>query len=196
MKIILWAFLFGLSQCGYNWGHQTRKLPGGHRSVYVEMFENQTSEVGLESNFTQALMNELERSGFAIVTSKDQAELILQGNVLNAQVIGGYADPSNFYEKNYTTTDPSQKSKIYTASFFYSYTVTLSANLKAIRSRDKQVIWQTNVNGSKDFQSSRLKRQGVRSSNVLYNQARKKETIKLVTKEMMSDAFDRLTENF
>lgn len=196
MKLILISLLFGLCQCGYNWGHHTRELPGGHKTVYVEMFDNQTKEVGLEAQLTHSLIQELERSGFALVTSKHNAEIIIQGSVLSAAVIGSGSSP-NFVAKNFSSATPSERTSTnYTASFFTSYSVTIVANLKAVRSRDEQTIWQTSVRGLKSFQGARLKKQGVRSSNVLYNQARKKQTIKLIAREMMSDAFDRLTENF
>ncbi len=158
------------------------------------MFENNTQELGLESHFSQALIQELERSGFAIVTSREMAELVVKGSIVAASVVGSGSDPT-FRAKDFS--DPTEKTTTnFSASFFPTYTFTATANVKAIRSRDKQLVWQTNVSGSQTYQSARLKRQGVRSSNVLYNQARKKETIKLVAKQMMSDAFDRMTENF
>lgn len=184
------AFL-GLSHCGYNWGRSTRELPGGHKTVYVELFENQSRHLGLETVFAQSLTRELERSGFAHVASKDSAELIIQGNVVTVDFKGRGSDP-NFKSKDFSNGT----STTYSASFFTDYRMTISVNLRVIRSRDKQLIWQTNVRGQRAFQSARLKRQGIRSSNVLYNEARKKQTIRLIAQEMMSDAFDRMTENF
>jgi len=196
MKLILLSLLLSLCQCGYNWGHQTRELPGGHKTVYVEMFENQTSEVGLEAQFTNALIQELERSKFALVTSKYMAEVVISGSILSATVVGSGSDV-NFVAKDFSSATPTQRtSTAYTASYFSTYGMSVVTNLKVTRSRDKQLIWQSSVTGRKSFQAALLKKQGVRSSNVLYNQARKKQTIKLIAKEMMSDAFDRLTENF
>lgn len=197
MRVFVILPLLLLSHCGYNWGHQTRSLPGDHTTVYVELFKNPTKEIGLEAQFSQALIHELERSGFASVSSKDAAEIIIKGDILSATVTGQGADSSNFITKDYSSADLTKRSsETYTASYFTAYVVQVAVNLRAIRSRDKQMIWQTTLSGSKGFQASRLKRQGLRSSNVLYNEARKKQTIKLVAKEMMSDAFDRLTENF
>ena len=196
MRVILILFLFSLSHCGYNWGHETRELPGGHKTVYVEMFKNQTKELGLESQFQKALANELQRSGFAIVTNRNQAEVIIKGDVLAASVMGT-ASESSFKSRDFSNSDPTLRTtRNFQAPFFITYNLKMMANVRAIRSRDKQLIWQSTLSGSQTFQSARLRAEGLRSSNVLYNEARKKETIKLVAKEMMSDAFDRLTENF
>lgn len=196
MRIVSVFLLFGLCQCGYNWGHGSRELPGGHKTVYIELFQNPTQELGLELQFAKALTQELERSGFALVSKKDVAELIIQGDVINAEVRGGLSNPK-FEAKDYSGNSAATRSSIeYSASYFTSSSIRISVNLRAIRSRDKQLIWQTTVSGADSFQSARLKLQGIRSSNVLYNEARKKETIKLIAERMMSDAFDRMTENF
>ncbi len=196
MRIILWLTLLSLCHCGYNWGHQTRELPGGHKTVYVELFKNPTKELGLELYFAKAITQELERSGFAIVTDESIAELVIKGDILSADVVGAASSP-NFNSIDYSGTTPATRENIpYSASFWTSYTVNLAVNLRAVRSRDKHLVWQSTISDSDSFQSSRLRRQGLRSSNVLYNEARKKQTIKLLAKEMMTDAFDRLTENF
>ncbi len=197
MKWFFLVSLLSLCQCGYNWGHQTRELPGGHKTVYVEMFENTTQQVGVEIQMVRALTQELLRSGFVIVTTKDSAEVIIKGQVLSVEVIGGGSDPTSFVAKDFSPAAKAERTAVdYSASFFSIYTVRISANLRAIRSRDKHLIWQTNVSGFNTFESARLKRQGERSSNVLYNEARKKQTIKLIAIDMMSNAYDRLTENF
>ncbi len=196
MRILSLLVLLGLSHCGYNWGHQTRDLPGGHKTVYVELFDNPTKELGLEADFAHALTQELERSGFAIVTNRDSAELIIKGDILSVDIVGKGSDP-NFVSKDFSgNTIATRTATPYSASFFTAYSINIAVNLRAVRSRDKQLVWQSTFSGSEAFQSARLKRQGVRSSNVLYNEARKKQTIKLIAQQMMSDAFDRLTENF
>jgi hypothetical protein len=198
MKTFILGFiaLLSLCQCGYNWGHSTRQLPDGYKTVFIEMFQNQSQLVGLEAQFSRALTQLFQRSGFAVVENKEAAELIIQGDIFNAEVVGGASIPS-FVAKNYSSPDVTQRTSTrYQAPFFSSYTVRVSVNIKAIRSRDKQLIWQTTQTGAETFQGSRLKRQGLRSSNVLYNQARKKETVKTIARDMMNDVFDRLTENF
>lgn len=196
MRLLLPLFFLGLSHCAYKWGNTDRSLPGGHKTVFVEIFENQTQEPGIEHNFTQALVRELERSGFAVVTTKGQAELVLIGSIISLSHDGGGSDRT-FESKDYSNPDPAQRtSKKYAATYFVNYNLTVVTNLQAVRSRDKQMIWQTALHGADSYRGALLFRQGIRNSNVLYNQSRKKQTIKLIAEDMMSEAFDRLTENF
>lgn len=191
MKFVYCLLLLSLCQCGYNWGHGKRTLPGGHKTVFVEIFENNTKEVGAEFAFTNALSKELERSGFVIVTTKNQAEVIIQGTILEVLNVDSASQP-DFFAVDYQN----MSAQGYSASFFTNYSMVVASNLKAVRSRDEQVIWQTNLRGQKDYRGSLLKKQGIRSSNVLYNQSRRKQTMALIAEDMMREAFDRLTENF
>ncbi len=196
MKVALMLILLFLAQCGYNWGHSNRSLPGGHKTVFVEMFNNQTQTAGIEAFFTDALKMELERSGFVIVTTKEKAELILEGDIIIVDN-KGISTINSFQAKDFSNADPIQRTSTkFQASMFNGYSVQVVTNLKAIRTRDDQSIWQTSLKGQQNYLGARLLKQGVRSSNVLYNHSRKKQTIKLIAKDMMNEAFDRLTENF
>lgn len=200
MKLFKALVFLCLCQCGYNWGQGDRTLPGGHKTVYVEMFDNNSAEVGAESSFTQALTQALERSGFAIVSTKDSAELVLKGTIIDVMSIDSLPANPNFYQNSYTTDAAgnvtSSSAQRYRAHYFTVYNVRVSANLQAIRTRDKQMIWQTSLTSEKSYRGSVLKKQGIRSSNVLYNQSQRKQTMDLIAKDMMQEAFDRLTENF
>ena len=155
------------------------------------MFENQSQEVGAETYFTQALINELQRSGFIIVTDKSSAEVVINGTILGVLNTGA-GSFSTFYKTDHIA----KKSAPYSASMFTEYLLTVSANIRANRTRDDKMIWQTFLRNQKNYRGPRLKKDGLRSSNPLYNQSTKKQTIKLIANEMMSEAFDRLTENF
>lgn len=200
MKLFKGLAFLCLCQCGYNWGQGNRHLPGGHKTVYVEMFDNNSSEVGAEASFTQALTQSLERSGFAIVSTKDSAELHIKGTILDVLSLDSLPANRNFYKNNYVTDAQgnvtSTSADVYTAHYFTVYNMRVSANLQAVRTRDKQMIWQTSLSGEKSYRGSVLKKDGIRSSNVLYNQSQRKQTMELIAKDMMQEAFDRLTENF
>jgi hypothetical protein len=196
MRAFLLIFFIFLTHCGYNWGYQNRSLPGGHKTVFVEMFKNQTQTPGIEAYFTDALNRELERSGFVTVTTKDKAELILEGEIIIVNN-RGTATINSFLAKDFSNPDPDLRTtRKFPASMFTGYNVQVVTNVKAVRARDDRSIWQTSLNGQQNYRGALLLKQGVRSSNVLYNHSRKKQTIKLVAKDMMNEAFDRLTENF
>lgn len=191
MKLLVFSLLLGFSACSYKLGHEDRSIPGGHKTVFVNMFENQSQEVGAEAFFTNALINELQRSGFILVTEKDSAEVVIDGLILNVQNSGSVSIPT-FYEVDHLNN----QAKSFRASMFTEYLLSVSANLKVKRTRDSKVIWQTYLKSQKGYRGPLLKKDGLRSSNPLYNQSTKTQTMKLLAKEMMEEAFDRLTENF
>ena len=136
-------------------------------------------------------MIELQRSGFAVVTSKDAAELIIEGTLLNV-----YSNDSAPIQQFYSADHVAGTSRRYEATLFRQFDLNVLMNIQAIRARDQKVIWQTSLSGTKTYRGSELTKQGVRSSNVLYNQSRRAQTIKLIAQEMMQEAFDRFTETF
>lgn len=185
MRLIMLGLLLINSACVYNWGHGDRALPDGYKSVFVEIFDNKTQEVGVEIDFTNAMIKEIERSGFAVVTDKHSAELILSGSILSVTFTGSAsATGSGAFPDNPT------------ASLFTNYVFNAMTTIKVRRSSDNKVIWTTNVTGTSNYQSSNLTQAGLRSSNPLYNQSSRKQTAKIVAKNMMTEAFDRLTETF
>ena len=189
--LALLATLLSLPSCAYQLGHSTRSLPEGHKTVFIEMFKNSSPELGAEASFTQALIHELQRSGFAVVTSKDAADLIIEGTLINI-----FSNDSSPISRFFTADHGAGTSRPYNATLFRSFDLNVQADLKAIRARDQKLIWQTSLNGRKTYRGSELTKQGVRSSNVLYNQSRRAQTIKLIAQEMMQEAFDRFTETF
>ena len=184
-------FFFALAGCGYNWGPGSRSLPGGHQRVFVEMFKNSTHELGAEFSFTQALNRELERSGFITLSPKQQAEVIITGHIIDVTNLDSGSQPT-FFQIDYNT----RQATPYRAPLFTVYKIRMTVNLKATGAHDKKVLWQSLVHGEKSYRGSQLSQQGIRSSNVLYNESRRKQTVKWIANDMMREAFDRLTENF
>jgi hypothetical protein len=73
--VVLFVGIF-LSACGYHF-EGGGELPAGVRNVFVGVFENRTSETGLENIFTNDLINEFTRSKrFA---GREKAEAVLSG---------------------------------------------------------------------------------------------------------------------
>jgi len=69
------ALLLATSACGYRFTAGGGALPQGIREVYVPIFVNKTAEPGLETLFTQAMREQLVRSGIA-GTSSSPAQLL------------------------------------------------------------------------------------------------------------------------
>ena len=180
-----------LTSCGYNWGTGSQSLPGGYKNVFVEIFKNSSNELGAEFSFTQALKRKLEQSGFINITSKDKADLIIRGHIINVTSLDSGSQPT-FFKVNHEI----KKAQPYRAPLFTIYKIQVKANVKVIQVNDKKVLWQNLVEGERTYRGSQLTKQGIRSSNVLYNKSRRKKTMKIIAKDMMEEVFDLLVENF
>lgn len=81
-----WLALLSLAAgCGYRFPGEMA-LPGGARSVRVELFENRTGEPGLESIVMQAFAFELSRRGRSAERGEGKDALRLQGVIRSVEV--------------------------------------------------------------------------------------------------------------
>ncbi len=94
---LVWLLWIPLLSCGYRFvGGGT--LPAGVDSVFIPMFENRTTETGLEIVITNAFISEITRNDKNAYTSRrDKAGAILTGVVRNMRV-------SNISRKGSQTT--------------------------------------------------------------------------------------------
>ncbi len=67
--------------CGYRAGEL---MPEGVRTVYVQAFDNRTFRRGLEVDLTRAVVSEIELRTPLVLASRDEADSILSGEVLEA----------------------------------------------------------------------------------------------------------------
>ncbi len=83
---LVWLLWIPLLSCGYQFvGGGT--LPAGIDAVYIDMFENRTTETGLEIVITNSFIDEITRNNKNAYTSRrDQADAVLTGVVRNMRV--------------------------------------------------------------------------------------------------------------
>jgi outer membrane lipopolysaccharide assembly protein LptE/RlpB len=83
-RVWLAAALIGvvlsLTACGYRLAGVGR-LPGGVNTVAVTMLGNRTTESGVETTMTNALIDELTRRRQDMVVSVDEADAVLSGTI-------------------------------------------------------------------------------------------------------------------
>lgn len=66
--------------CGYQFAGRG-DLPGGIQTLAIQMLENRTSETGIETIVTNALVNELNRRRQGSVVNVDKADAVLSGTI-------------------------------------------------------------------------------------------------------------------
>ena len=194
---VKFSLMLGLSlmlvRCAYNIGTRDRQIPGGYRLVSVPVFKNKTSEVSAEVYFTNALIRELQRSKLGKVVDKRDAEVQLLGTVesvkyvtTNSQVIGATAAPANVGSNDYARGAVQNT----------EYRVIVTTDLKLQRISDERILWEGKFSGEHNYLAPVISILGVNSADALYNQSARDQTVRLMSVDIMIEAYGRMTENF
>jgi TolB-like protein len=82
-------FCIAITSCGYHFAGGENNLPPDIRSVAVLVFENRSSEPGIENDFTNDLVYEFTRGKLLAIAEKDSADAVLTGIIkqLGSQAI-------------------------------------------------------------------------------------------------------------
>jgi hypothetical protein len=167
-----------ITSCAYGFGPHHRQLPGGHQKIFVKMFENRTQEVGVESDVTDAMIQELARSGVGTITSEAEADEVVEGVIHTIDYLG----------KTPLTLDNKH-------SLFTEYQTRVNMVVKVIDKQNKE-LWQGQIMGEKNYKAPQLTIQGLRTADPLYNQSARRQTIRAIAKDMATETISRMTENF
>lgn len=176
-----------MSSCAYNLSTNLESLPGGVHRIQIPLFKNTTTEPGAEVFFTNALKLEALRSSVTKVENEEtNAEAILQGTVVSIDVIADESviqSDNNLYlpKRNVLATQ---------------YIVSVSVDLTLKKKGSTTTLWSGNFKQSKNFPASLITLPVINTSNSLYNQSAKRQTLDALSKEMMQAGFDRMIENF
>lgn len=132
MRIAAILLVVLLAGCGYHTPGSTESWVGGEsRTVYVELFVNQTSEPYLENYMTDALIAQLSRSRLVRLTENlDLAEVVLSGEV------------KNFDSRSLTYGSQDR---------ITSYRATMAVAAHLVRKGTGEVLWRQNMQRSEDY---------------------------------------------
>ena len=126
--LVLLAVLAG--GCGYS---LRGNLPGHIKSVAVPIFKNRTSEPGVENFLTGAVVEAFSTNGRLKVVGPEQADSILEGEVVGYQVQSVAFDPRANVQQ-------------------YRLVVTLNLRFRDVR-RDAILFEQQNLQERSDFRT-------------------------------------------
>jgi hypothetical protein len=212
MKLALLTILIITTACGsYQFGKGTRTIPGGYDRVAVPMFVNKTKEVGIEPYFTEGLRTEFERGHTASVTSVADAQLIIEGIItgviytptiqLNSQSTGLTAPPSHLFTIPVPGATPpafAQQTNPLpsTAVLNTQYQIVVTVKIIARKTSDQTILWTSDFTSQRQYLAPLLGTPVINTAAPLYNQNSRTEVIATLAHDMMTEAHDRLTENF
>lgn len=185
-SVIMMFFVLMTSGCAYRWGTTTRSLPGGYKQVSIPLFKNKTQEVGIEVSFTNALIQEFQKSSLVQIIDDEKSEVQIVGEIYSLKYDsgGGGEQPST---SNYLPQG---------TVLAKSYNTTLDVHIRMIRKSDKTQLWSGNFRGERSYNAPAVTLSGVNSVNPLYNLSARRQNINAISLDLMAEAYDRLSENF
>lgn len=178
--------VFSLS-CAYRMGSVGRGLPEGLRLVSIPVFKNKSMEPGVEMSFTNALLQEFNRSKVAKVVDVSSSDLKVEGEISSIQYLPGGKK---------TSEDPSFPFLAKGAVLAAEYRILVSVAIKAVKVSDGTIVWTGGFSGERTYAAPQVTVAGVNSVNPLYNLSARRQNIEVVAGDIAAEIYDRITENF
>ena len=148
LTVLLATFLL-LPGCGYHFAGTGGQAPGDIQSINVNVLRNQTAEIGIETIFTNAILNEFIRWKRLPVKPPNEAEAVLGGSIARIKT----------QTASHLTRERTLETRV---------TVTLSLTLT--RADTDEVLWQNKslsyfdeyVEAANALNTNRLRREAFR----------------------------------
>ncbi|MBX9766373.1 MAG: hypothetical protein K2X47_03800 [Bdellovibrionales bacterium] len=183
-----------LSGCAYRMGQGERKIPGGYELISVPLFKNQTGEVGAEVYFTNAMIEQVERNGMAKVRPRDSAQAVIEGAVTSINFVqGGQVELEKSAKELLKTNRYVPGEQIGMAS---EYRAVVGIEMRLKRISDGTVLWSGTYTGERRFSAPQVFQSQLNSINATYNQSGRHQTLELLSKALMAEAYESMVENF
>jgi hypothetical protein len=184
-KVLVLALILPLSACAYHFGLTERALPGGYKQLAIPMFKNLSQEVGIEADFTNALIRRFARGKVAQITDKNTAPLTLEGTIQHVDV---------------TSDSPQNPTQLYTLPtgtvLNTQYRIVVTSEIVLRRKSDDRILWRGSFRNEKVYPAPRIGQTILNSANATYNQSAKLAIIATLADDQMAEAHDRITESF
>lgn len=154
-----------LSACGYRFAGSGR-LPDGVQTIGVQMLTNRTAESGLETQVTNALIDELTRRRQSSVVDVDQADAVLSGTI------------------DSLATETLSRSGLLTAT---ERRLVITASL-VLKDRHGEILWQRS--------RLRAEQAYAVTTDVTQSERNRRLAIGDVARRLAEYAYERLTDTF
>ena len=160
---MVWLSLAG---CGYQFA-TTTQLPAGLQTIHVQLLDNQTGGLGIETIFTNDIIFEIIRAEPNLVANQSVADGILSGSITSLRYATvAKRNPQESLER----------------------LVIVSLDLK-LTDRGGAVVWSaSNISNSESF--------FVVADNKLATEKNQEIAVRLLSQRLAEDIYYRLTVNF
>lgn len=167
------AAAIALAGCGYRFTATPSGLPAGVRSVYVPMFANSSSEPGAGAWFTEAMREELVRSG---VIGGEASDAVIRGEVTRVSLEPGIV----------TNVSP-EGSRIAAVA---SYRVVATARVRLVRGGE--TLRGIVVSDSEDFVPGPSGSNSIPGQSILATEANRRVALRRLASTLMNRAWTTL----
>ena len=116
--------------CGYHFAGTGGQAPGDIKSIAVDVLQNNTAEIGLESVFTNAIVNQFVQWKKLPIKPRKEADGVLGGSIADIQ----FQEVSHVDSKKTLTT---------------RVTITLKLTLKRVET--DEILWKRNYSYYEDY---------------------------------------------
>jgi len=153
--------------CGYRLEGRETSLPPEIRTIAVPTMANRTLEAGIENIFTTALVREFNRDRRLRLVRAKEADGILRGSIQDFSI------SSVTYDE---------------AGLAIEYRVEVTVDVSLRRVDTDEVLWQTDpIRETETYRAV---------SDVLTNEARKREAVEEIARELAETVHDRIVDRF
>lgn len=168
MRIVSLLLVVLLAGCGYHTpGSSDRWVGGDARILYLQLFDNQTSNPYLENYITDALAAELATSRLVKLTEdRGLADVQLAG------VVTGFVSNALAYGAADQITD---------------YRATMQVSVRLLSKNGQETLWQRSLQRSEDYLGTNNKNLQLEGERLAARQA---------AKRLAEDIYSRLLNNF
>ncbi len=161
-------------------------LPGGYTTIFLKDIENNTLEVGLESDFRELFFRQFGTSQYIQLKPDSQSETELKITVESVLV-----SPTGALSRRDLPSLPSGKSLASSYRVVLNIYAELRNNLPS-----RKLLWAQKFSANRIFSASRIGSEVFNSVNALYDESAKKETLKVLTKELAEEVYISVMEGF
>ena len=183
------VIIFFTLSCAHNLSMTKNSMPGGVKKINIPLFKNESREPGIEIYFTNSLKTEAIKAHLSLQDEENNSEAVFYGTITSMDVI--VVDESIMEaSKNSSFLLPSE------TVLAATYTVKATINLVLKKRGSSEVLWSGSFTQARNYSAPIITLPVTNTANPLYNLSAKRQTLDILSREMMQEAFDRLLENF
>jgi len=152
--------------CGYQFAG-SGSFPAGVKTIYIALFENRTTETGIETVFTDDMIDEfIRRNEEGVASDRENADAVLSGVV-------AYMTVETISRTDASTSDERR--------------VTMTLALK-LTNRQNRIVWAGNVSENEAYP--------VVAGDRFGTDRNRREAIEVLSKRLAERTYNRLTADF